>query len=157
MKHFMINSKLNVWRIIALLLLVFNIVLLTYMLKSGTDKKGPDRNRNIVIAKLQFDANQIIQYDSLIVIHRGIIRPAKQKLLELKNNLYHQLNMDYNQAQNDSLILEINTIQKKMEQTHISHFYDIKSLCKPSQMDAFKDLTAELSGLFTTTLPTKNN
>jgi len=48
----------------------------------------------------------------------------------------------------DSLITVINLNQKQIEETHFKHFEDIKKLCKPEQLDDFKEFSKELGRLF---------
>jgi|688.fasta_scaffold26851_8 hypothetical protein len=127
-----------------------------YIFDEKNERPQPDRNRNIIIDKLNLDDTQIIKYDSLIKIHRAGIRPAKHHLMELKNNLYDQLNYQHDEKLNDSLIAEINKVQGEIEHIHIRHFQAIKNICGPNQLKAYQDLTTELAKLFTSAPPPKH-
>lgn len=141
----------------ALILFLINVLLLVYLFNDRKEKPHPDRNRNIIIDKLNFDEQQIVQYDSLIKIHRTGMHSSKKLLMELKNNLYNHLNEPYNESLNDSLIIEINKVQNEIEHIHIRHFNDIKNICKPEQLKAYKELTGELARLFTSAPPPKRD
>lgn len=134
---------------LVLVLFLVNVLLLAYIIKTPNDKRNPDRNRNIIIEKLHLNEAQIVQYDSLIKIHRKGIRTSQDNMMNLKNELYSKLLNDNNAAEKDSIILEINKIQNEIEHIHIHHFEDIKAICTNEQKPSFENLTKELAELFT--------
>jgi hypothetical protein len=148
------NNKLKLVTTLAILFFIFNLLLLFFINKKGSMKgHNPDRNKHIIIEKLHLDDAQIIKYDSLIKIHREGMHPAKRKLLALENTLYFNINNPYNEQVNDSLIAAINNVQKEIEYIHIRHFNDIKNLCRPEQLNDFKQLTMELASIFSAPFP----
>ena len=112
--------------------------------------------KNIIIQKLHFDENQRGDYENLIHEHQREIRKYNDELMALKKDLYAGLRKENPAATKDSLISEIEKIQIAIENTHYSHFQDIKSLCKPEQMEAFNRLTLELSRIFTPKRPPRH-
>lgn len=102
--------------------------------------------RDIIIDRLQFDDSQVKEYDKLISIHQKSVREADKQIAEIKSQLYTSL--DSNTVYTDSLINEINSIQKKIETIHIKHFKDISLLCHTDQLDEFEKLSHDLAALF---------
>ena len=132
-------------------MLLLNIVLIGLMLRSekGNHRQKNKGPRDEIIKKLNLDNEQVTAYDKLIVDHRAKIEDAQKRIKELKNSLYEQLNHDSLTSRNvDSMITEINLLQKNIEYIHLYHFKDIGSLCKPSQKEYFKALTTEIARLF---------
>lgn len=109
---------------------------------------SPDGPKNIIIERLNFDDNQIIDYEKLIHQHRKDIRENDLKILALKNELYLLLIKNEVESSIDSLTTEIGKIQRNIEKIHFSHFQDIKALCNQEQMDEFEILSKELAGIF---------
>jgi protein CpxP len=68
--------------------------------------------------------------------------------LNIKNALYTTLTKENGAAERDSLINQIASVQAEIENTHYSHFIEIKTLCKPEQQQYFEALTQEISTLF---------
>lgn len=106
-----------------------------------------DRPRHLVIQKLDFDAAQIRQYDTLIEAHRAAVRNLEDSIRAAKNELYATLNGNDGAAK-DALLAKLGSLQQQMELIHYSHFEDIKKLCSPQQLEKFKELTADLAAYF---------
>jgi predicted nucleic acid-binding protein len=105
--------------------------------------------KEIIIDKLQLDANQQAAYQTLIDWHRGTIDSLDHQIRSTKNELYLQLTQKTVDVKTkDSLIARLAIYQKVIEETHFKHFQDIKNLCKPEQMNSYNELTAELSRIF---------
>ncbi|MBK9481916.1 MAG: hypothetical protein IPO02_08050 [Bacteroidetes bacterium] len=144
-------SKLTFLKIFSITMLLLNIVLIGMMLRSEKGNfrqknKGP---RDEIIKKLHLDNEQVVAYDKLIIDHRTKIEDAQQQIKKLKNGLYEQLKNDSMIDRNaDSMISEINQVQKNIEYIHLHHFQDIGRLCKPSQKEYYGGLTAEIARLF---------
>ena len=145
------KTKLLTITVVGLLLL--NLGTLGFLFLNGKNhgslREGRREPKQIIINKLHFDANQQIEYAKLIEWHHGEITRLDDNIRESKNNLYLQLNQNETNVKiKDSLIAMINSNQKQIETTHFKHFEDIKKLCYPNQMDAFNELTEELSQIF---------
>lgn len=135
--------------VIALVLLNIGILGFLFFSKEKEDSRGRKMPREIVIEKLHFDKNQITEYDKVIKIHQKNIRNLDDSIRSAKNELYELLNAEtVNSVQKDSLCLKLANYQKQIETTHFNHFIEIKKLCKKEQLTAYKNLTEELSKIF---------
>lgn len=130
------------------LLLVSNFVLLYFVLQKPNKGFNPDKPKNIIIEKLQFDKQQIVSYQKLIDQHRKDISENDFKILAVKNQLYSYLKTKESEIPMDSLTNEIGTIQKEIEEIHFKHFLAIKALCKPEQLSKFDILADNFSDIF---------
>lgn len=105
--------------------------------------------RKVIIERLQFDEQQIKQYDELISAHLKASRSNEANMNELKNALYLQLNNNSNNSlKADSLVQNIAEMQKNFELINFKHFQAIKKICKPEQLPLFEKLVGELSQFF---------
>ena len=68
--------------------------------------------KNVIIEKLHFDQNQIVDYQKMIDQHRIDVKKNDSKILELKNELYQLLLEDKPSTKSDSIALEIGKIQQ---------------------------------------------
>jgi periplasmic protein CpxP/Spy len=109
-------------------------------------KEGP---KKIVIERLNFDKDQVGEYEKLIAEHQVAVRGLKDSINNTKNDLYQSLKTE-NLAGKDSLINLLSVLQKRIESVHYEHFIQIKKLCRPDQAENFNALTKDLSGYFTT-------
>jgi periplasmic protein CpxP/Spy len=144
----MTKIKLLSIAVVGLLLINFGILAFLFLQKPSSSERGPKhhRPREIIIRKLKFDDEQVNKYDDLIHQHRSAIRILDDSVRDLKTTLYSTL-IDKSTS-HDSIIQAIAEVQKRIETVHYVHFTQIKSICKPEQIDYFKDLTRELSRLF---------
>lgn len=151
------KTKLLTITVIGLLLL--NIATLVFLFLNGPKPdrlphEGRREPKEIIIEKLHFDAQQQKEYAKLIQWHRGEINQLDDNIRQVKNDLYSGLSeKEINVKTKDSLIILLNSYQKKIEETHFKHFEDIKKLCKPEQQEDFKALTEELSKIFSRNKP----
>lgn len=111
--------------------------------------------RNIVIEKLHFDTEQIASYDSLISAHSKKINALDRELGDLKRELYETLTGPENIALQDSFLQNISATQQRIEHIHYAHFQDIRSLCRPSQIEDYQLFTEEIVRIFSRTPPRK--
>lgn len=142
------KTKLLLISVVILLLLNFGII--GYLLCTKENKPETRRMpRELIIEKLHFDDNQILEYDKKIKIHQHKIRNLDDSIKNTKNELYQLLNSDtIKKNQKDSLYLKLANYQKSIESTHFDHFLEIKAICNKKQLANFKSLTEELSRLF---------
>ena len=135
------------YTLIIITLLISNAIsvfLLISNLRNGMHKnEGP---REYIIKKLDFNKEQVKEYDSLIEWHRNSISNAEQQLFTLKSLLYSSL--DNKNESIDSIINAINSIHNDIEKINVQHFKEIEKLCTSEQKDKFKSLSLELSSLF---------
>lgn len=142
----MTRNRLLSFSIVVLLL--SNLLLAVFIIIPKDRHRPNEGPRNIIIENLDFDEYQITAYDKLIEAHQKDIRGAEQEISSLKNNLYNGLNDDSAQNNKDSIIAQICKVQMKIENIHYAHFQDIKKLCKPNQIESYKQLTTKIAELF---------
>lgn len=141
-------NRMNFYFLVLALLLCSNIILL-YFLQKPHNKVGPDGPRNAIIKRLNFDEQQIADYDTLISAHRKIIRNNNDKITSLKQALYSTLPQNsIDSLLVDSLVTEIGHTQRAIELIHFNHFRDIKKLCKDTQLGEFGRLSEDLQSIF---------
>lgn len=144
-------NKSKLLRNFVIAILIINMVIISYLLinSNGFPRNLPPKPREIVIEKLDFDTNQIKEYDRTITKHQNKIRNLDDSIRIAKNELYTKLKSSSSKiTTNDSLINQINNYQKEIEITHYNHFIEIKKICKPEQLEKFNALTEELSKIF---------
>lgn len=137
-------NKTRFFIITTILLLVLNMVLLGSRFLKPEPHKRP---REVVIERLNFDKNQIAKYDVLIKSHRTSVVDLESKIKLSKQHLYNQLLLEESQN-HDSLVNEIATNHKKLEEVHLQHFMEIKSLCKPEQMNDYQAFVKDINKIF---------
>ena len=111
----------------------------------GKSKHQPIDRKYVVIEKLNFDDNQIVEFEKLIDWHQKEIRATDSEIRTLKNKLYSTLITDTIIGLRDSLINEIGKKQMKIETIHLNHFTQVKKLCRLEQKTAFEDFSTELA------------
>ena len=126
-------------------LLVSNGILLFMFFNGPKINKEP---KSIIIDKLNFDKEQIKQYEIYIQQHRKAINENETAIKILRSNLYTQLKYKLDTTKIDSLIGFIARQQGAVEHINYKHFIEIKNLCKPSQEKDFNELTNEIVSLF---------
>lgn len=138
-------NKSKFLKFIILGLLISNGILAFMLIKGRNKKDGP---KNIIIEKLHLDKEQIKNYELYIAQHRKAINENEKSMNKLRSELYLQLKHSQDTAKVDSLILIISNQQTIAELINYNHFLEIKKLCKPSQKEAFDELTTEIANLF---------
>lgn len=143
------KTKVLGFAVIALLVLNFGILAFLFFSKNDNGPRGRKMPREIIIEKLHFDENQIVDYDRIIQVHQKKIRILDDSIRVSKNKLYQLLNSEtIDTGLKDSLFLKLADYQKQIETTHFNHFIEIKKLCKKEQLSDYENLTEELSKLF---------
>lgn len=144
----MSKAKLLWIAVIALLLLNFGILAFLFLSKKH-EPMGRKMPREIIIEKLHFNENQIVDYDKIIKQHQETIKKIDDSIRNAKDKLYQLLNDEtVNTVKKDSLFSKLANYQKQIETTHFNHFLEIKKLCNKEQLQDYKNLTQELGHLF---------
>lgn len=112
------------------------------------DGGGP---KDLIIERLQFDEGQVVLYEEHIKQHRKHIREKEQEIGNLRRRLFESL-ADGGEGET-SLTRQIGSIQQQIEQIHLDHFKQIRSICRPDQLQYFDNLTSELAHLFASQPP----
>ncbi len=141
-------NKNKLIRILAVVLLLTNIALVSFIFMKRPKHPHEEGPRNIIIERLHFDRNQIIKYDALITVHKAKIKSKEKEIVALKNTLYLQLLEENNQLVVDSMENKIGSVQTEIEKIHYSHFADIHQLCNDDQEKYYAELVKEIAQLF---------
>lgn len=147
-------EKIKLLTIAVIGLLLINLATVGFLLLNNQGHKPPTHEgklepKEIIIDRLQFDVKQQKEYDKLIYWHHKEIEKLDGNIRQAKNELYATLNEpEVNMNTKDSLISDINSNQKQIEETHFKHFEDIKKLCNKDQIEYFNKLTEELGKIF---------
>lgn len=142
-------NKIRFCQLLVGMLLLLNGVLWVGAYRHRPPHSPHDRPRQIVIERLQFNDQQIKQYDVLIQEHRQKIGTKDSTIRSLKNQLYVLTTINPpKQTIVDSLAHLIGEQQKSIEIIHYQHFADIRALCQPQQLAQFEQLTKDLSSIF---------
>ncbi|GDX49682.1 hypothetical protein LBMAG26_05410 [Bacteroidota bacterium] len=141
---------------LVILLLVLNLIVISafWMLGGGRVLGNGNRDgrgagpRNEIIDRLHFDATQVTQYDSLIVIHRKMVGEKESEIQELRTALFVGVADGISEGRKDSLVNQIGVLQADIQRIHFAHFLDIQRICKPAQQSDFALLTKDLAKMF---------
>ena len=152
MPYTMSKLKLLSIGVIGLLLVNMGIVVFLFMKKpphppGGGPPMGQEGPKLIIIERLNFDKEQVAEYEKLIDEHQSSMRTTGDSIRMVKNDLYQTLNNE-NFAGKDSLVTRLGVLQNQIELIHYNHFAQLKKLCKPAQFNAFNDLTKDLARFF---------
>lgn len=146
-------NKIKVLTYSLIALVVFNVGMIVFfkIIKprdcGGSFRNGP---RKMIVEKLHFDAKQQQQLEASIESHIKKIKSIEDQIQHSKESLYGQLSLPKVDIKaKDSLITELGDLQKQIETSRFNHFKNIKQICNtPEQEEAFKELTVELSKMF---------
>ena len=138
-------NKSRFLTIIIIGLLISNGILLFMFFNGPKINKEP---KSIIIDKLNFDKEQIKQYEIYIQQHRKAINENETAIKILRSNLFTHLKYKQDTAKIDSLIGFIARQQGVVEHINYKPFIEIKNLCKPSQEKDLNELTNEIVSLF---------
>ena len=148
----MSKIKLLSLAVIGLLIINIGILLILFLRKpihpaGDRPMQGNGGPKNIIIERLNFDKEQVAQYEKLIILHQQSVRELNGQIRETKNQLYSTLASDA-VISKDSLESKLGDLQKQIESAHYLHFEEIKKLCKPQQLEKYNSLTLELAKFF---------
>lgn len=143
-----IMTKSKLLTIAVVLLLAVNLLQLWFVATHNGRKRVPEGPKDIIIEKLGFDKEQQQRYLEMIRWHRTQIREREKQILSVKKALYATLNDSAASGSKDSLLHELGQLQTQIERVHYQHFEDIRSVCKPGQMERYEAFTREIDQLF---------
>jgi hypothetical protein len=137
------KSRFLVLVVVLLSILNLGLIWAVFRMKS---KPGPKYQ---ISKRLNFSKEQQDTYEVFIKAHRIKIREQEALLYQKKNNLYALLKGDKpSQLVIDSLITDINRVHSAIENIHLNHFYEIKSICDTPQLQPFNEMIGDLSKYF---------
>ena len=140
------KNKLLITLIIGLI--VSNGLLIGFFITKKPQHPNKANPKEIVIQRLQFDSNQIKDYNQLIDEHRKLTRNKEEELKSTKKKLFQLLNNKTAPKSSDSLINILATTHAEIEKLHYQHFKEIRNLCNPDQLESYNELTTDLINIF---------
>ncbi|GIZ08848.1 Spy/CpxP family protein refolding chaperone [Flavobacterium sp. UMI-01] len=145
-------NKIKVLTIAVIALVMLNLSMIVFFMvikpKEFRDRRnGP---RKLIIEKLHFDAQQQAQFEVLVDNHIHKVKSFDKQIQQTKESLYAQLSLPKVDIRTkDSLINVLADLQKQIETARFNHFKKIRKICNtPEQKEDFKELTVELSKMF---------
>ncbi len=136
------------YKISAICLLVINLILTGFMIFAPPPPHKKGGPKHFIIEKLDFDKEQISQFDILIAKHKESRKEIHNKIITQKKNLYQLLLKENKAIERDSVISLIGGLQQKAESVDFDHFNDLRLLCHEDQKKKFEKLILELAELF---------
>lgn len=140
-------TKVRQLKIAVISLILINLATFSFFffMAPPPPKQAP---KQIIIEKLNLDAQQIEDYEFLIARHQTAIKPAEERICAARNELYVLLKAETSPVEIENATQQITTIQYEIETIHFNHFLALKNSCKTNQLENFYDLTSELESLF---------
>lgn len=141
-------NKSKLYGGIAIGLLIINLALIGFML-TRAKQKGQNRPnpKEVVIKKLDFDAEQSAAFEKVIESHRSVMNAKEEEARELKVQLNNLLKSgDVTTA--DSIATAIAAKHKEIQLEFFNHFLEVKKICKPDQMEKYDVFVDELNTIF---------
>ncbi len=141
-------NKTKLYGVLAILFLLINLMLVGFILTKGR-KRGKRKNspKEIIITRLNLDSNQSAAYEIKVQEHRSLMNNTHEKIRAEKSKLNNLLKTE-NREQADSLSSVIAGLHREMELGFFNHLIDIKSICKPEQMDNYTLLVDDINTIF---------
>jgi periplasmic protein CpxP/Spy len=137
------------YKISAICLLVINLILIGFMIFAPPPPHKKGGPKHFIIKKLNFDKQQINQFEVLIGKHKKSRKEIHNKIIAEKKTLYQLLLKENKNIERDSVISLIGGLQQKAESIDFKHFDDLRSICSEAQKKKFEELILELAELFT--------
>ena len=113
--------------------------------------EGP---KYIIIERLGLDSTQVQAYNLLVEDHRAKMRTLTRKINQTNARLYGSLGgTPLPESQAKAIMDTVGQLQIQKVAVNMTHFRDIKALCRPDQAAAFADLALDLNDLFSPRRP----
>ena len=108
-----------------------------------------DNPKDIIVSRLNLDAQQQIQFEKSMHKHHAQIEKLDDSIGHVRTQLCHLLvSQTPDLVRKRELIAQYMRIQSEVEETHWQHFTEIKQLCHPNQLADFARLTDDIPQLF---------
>lgn len=142
--------KVLTYSVIILAILNLSMIVFFIFIKPREFRNHRNGPRKMIIEKLHLDKQQQEQFELLVEKHIDKIKEFDKEIQQTKENLYTQLSLPKVDVKiKDSLITSLGDLQKQIETARFNHFKNIRKICNtPEQKEDFKELTVELSKMF---------
>jgi hypothetical protein len=147
-------KKTKLFGVLAIAFFLLNLVLVAFIVfkkphHPPLPRTGP---KDLIIEKLDLDADQVKSYEALIPIHQMSMMEQRTKMGQIKKELYESLKNDAPHM-DEKLKSELIVTETKLQQLQYNHFKDIKEICREDQLENFNALTEEIARLFSENVP----
>lgn len=142
----MINNskKSKIFLVIFAILLISNIVLLSFLLQKKTPDSYTNRpDRKVYIAEflkkeIGFNQQQLLRYDTLSDEQQKIMKSFYDNMRNKKKQQFQQLvTGNFSDTSINRLADESASTQKQIEVTMFNHIKSVRELCSPDQLPKF--------------------
>ncbi len=114
------------------------------MLKKDNKEIGGIRPEQPLLHEvLGLDQDQMIQFEELKNQHQAMMRENNDKINQLREQMFSQLDNHLNSREIDSLSRAIGTLVAEQTRLTHSHLQDIGDLCKEDQKEKFESFLKE--------------
>lgn len=136
-------SKDKFLTIAIMLLILLNLGLLAIIFL--TRPPHPLEPWKIVVRQVGFTDQQQQQYFALRDAHRNEMHRLDDQFGETLRDYFDLLKGIPNPSLEDSLLTRLGRIEREKAMITFGHFREVKSLCRPDQVDAFNRILPELT------------
>ena len=131
------KKNLLLYILLAFLLIVNGFFLFNHLSKPS--RKGPRGPGNFIVKELQFNKDQLNNFDELNNQHHKKMRVLSDDLRKLKDELFSKISMaSVDENEIDSLTTLIGKKEKEKETEIFSHFRNVQDICNEKQKEKFK-------------------
>jgi len=131
------KKNLLLYILLAFLLVVNGFFLINHLSKAN--RKGPKGPGNFIVKELQFNKDQLNNFDQLNDQHHNKMRLLSDDLRKLKDELFSKISVaSVNENEVDSLTTLIGKKEKEKETEIFNHFRNIQDICTEKQKEKFK-------------------
>ncbi len=141
-------SKNKFFIITTIGLLISNLIMIGFFLIHNPHKRPIQNPKQVIISKLNFDDQQIKEYEQIIEKHRTLTDQIDGQIRELKTEIYGLVGNDENSMRTDSLRQVLQVQIGRKERVHFDHLTDIMKICTKKQLPAFFNLMSEVQEIF---------
>ena len=142
------DSSVKIWKWLVIVLVIINIALLaTIWMKprfGGPHEHTPPLNggpREMIIHELNFNKQQIKQFDVLVSEHRNSIKELREQGKDLRTNLFDLLKTDViDSVKVKEATSAIGANQIAIESSTFSHFEKVRKICDEGQKKKFDEI-----------------
>ena len=141
-------KKEKLLTLLVILLLLLNISIIIFFVFIGHERPpmGPPKVDKLITETLNLDEKQIARFNTMKREHHHQMMQLDKQYVELLQQYFELLNVkQLENSSKDSLENMVEKIQLQKAQITFRHFQELKSLCRPDQIERFQELIPELS------------
>ena len=140
-------EKIKAWRWLAIALVILNIALCISVGMQFNEKKNTPncKPNDFIINSLQFNTDQIGQFEKLRTAHHDSVEILLKEGKELRKLYFSYLKYKHELGGNeDSLLIAIGNNQQQIEKVTFNHFSKLRNICSDKQKKKFDIIIDEI-------------